>query len=250
MYGFAVLLLHDLLQRVQPDSLGQGEVAWKFLVSTGFFFHGDTPWVFVLYPLLPWSGVMALGYCFGAVVSLPAARRRVRSVQVGVGALLLFAVLRVTNWYGDTTPFKHLATKAQTAMSFFNVTKYPPSLQYLCVTLGVLLVVFAVADMALERRWVPRALDVMEIYGRVPFFYYVLHFYLLHLLALGALMVAMHTVHVHPPLPFFGEPLPQAKFSLPVVYGIWIAVVAVLYLPCKWFAGVKARRRDWWLSYV
>jgi uncharacterized membrane protein len=250
VYGFAVLLLHDLLQRVQPDSLGQGEVAWKFLVSTGFFFHGDTPWVFVLYPLLPWSGVMALGYCFGAVVSLPAARRRVRSVQFGVGALLLFAVLRVTNWYGDTTPFKHLATKAQTMMSFFNVTKYPPSLQYLCVTLGVLLVVFAVADMALERRWVPRALDVVEIYGRVPFFYYVLHFYLLHLLALGALMVAMHTVHVHPPLPFFGEPVPQAKFSLPVVYGIWIAVVAALYLPCKWFAGVKARRRDWWLSYV
>jgi uncharacterized membrane protein len=250
VYGFAVLLLHDLLQRVQPDSLGQGEVAWKFLVSTGFFFHGDTPWVFVLYPLLPWSGVMALGYCFGAVVSLPAARRRVRSVQVGVGALLLFAVLRVTNWYGDTTPFKHLATKAQTMMSFFNVTKYPPSLQYLCVTLGVLLVVFAVADLVLERRWVPRALGVVEIYGRVPFFYYVLHFYLLHLLALGALMVAMHTVHVHPPLPFFGEPVPQAKVSLAGVYGIWIAVVAALYLPCKWFAGVKARRRDWWLSYV
>ncbi len=250
VYGFAVLLLHDLLQRVQPDSLGQGEVAWKFLVSTGFFFHGDTPWVFVLYPLLPWSGVMALGYCFGAVVSLPAARRRVRSVQFGVGALLLFAVLRVTNWYGDTTPFKHLATKAQTMMSFFNVTKYPPSLQYLCVTLGVLLVVFAVADLALERRWVPRALGVVEIYGRVPFFYYVLHFYLLHLLALGALMVAMHTVHVHPPLPFFGEPVPQAKVSLAGVYGIWIAVVAALYLPCKWFAGVKARRRDWWLSYV
>jgi uncharacterized membrane protein len=250
VYGFAVLLLHDLLQRVQPDSLGQGEVAWQFLVSTGFFFHGDTPWLFVLYPLLPWSGVMALGYCFGAVVSLPAARRRVRSVQFGVGALLLFAVLRVTNWYGDTTPFKHLATKAQTAMSFFNVTKYPPSLQYLCVTLGVLLVVFAVADMALERRWVPRALGVVEIYGRVPFFYYVLHFYLLHLLALGALMAAMHTVHVHPPLPFFGEPLTAGRFTLPVVYGIWIAVVAALYLPCKWFAGVKARRRDWWLSYV
>ena len=107
-------------------------------------------------------------------------------MQFGVGALLLFAVLRATNWYGDTTPFKHLATKAQTAMSFFNVTKYPPSLQYLCVTLGVLLVVFAVADMALERRWVPRALGVVEIYGRVPFFYYVLHFYLLHLLALGS----------------------------------------------------------------
>ena len=250
VYGFAVVLLHDVLHRIQPESLGHGAVAWEFLVSTGFFFHGDRPWLFVMYPLLPWSGVMALGYCFGAVVSLPAARRRAWSVRLGVGALVVFAALRATNWYGDSSPFKHLATKTQTAMSFFNVTKYPPSLQYCCVTLGVLLLVFAAADWALERRWIPRALGVVEIYGRVPFFYYVLHFYLLHVLALGTLMVVMHTVHVHPGLPFFSEAPAQATFSLPVVYGIWIAVVAALYLPCRWFAGVKARRRDWWLSYV
>ena len=250
VYGFAVVLLHDVLHRIQPESLGHGAVAWEFLVSTGFFFHGDRPWLFVMYPLLPWSGVMALGYCFGAVVSLPAARRRAWPVRLGVGALVVFAALRATNWYGDSSPFKHLATKTQTAMSFFNVTKYPPSLQYCCVTLGVLLLVFAAADWALERRWIPRALGVVEIYGRVPFFYYVLHFYLLHVLALGTLMVVMHTVHVHPGLPFFSEAPAQATFSLPVVYGIWIAVVAALYLPCRWFAGVKARRRDWWLSYV
>jgi uncharacterized membrane protein len=249
-YGFAVLLLHDLLHRIRPDSLGAWAAPWQFLVSTGFFFKGETPWMFVMYPLLPWSGVMALGYCFGAVVSLPAERRRVRLVQLGVAALVLFAVLRATNWYGDARPFQHLATKTQTAMSFFDVTKYPPSLQYLCATLGILLLVFTMVDWALERRWVPRALDVVEIYGRVPFFYYVLHFYLLHMLALATLMVAMHTVHVHPPLPFFSGPVPRASFSLPVVYAIWIAVVAALYWPCRWFAGVKARRRDWWLSYL
>jgi uncharacterized membrane protein len=249
-YGFAVLFLHDLLHRIRPDLLGHWAVPWDFLVSTGFFFKGDAPWIVVMYPLLPWSGVMALGYCFGAIVSLPAERRRALSIDFGVAALVLFGVLRATNWYGDSTPFRHLATKTQTAMSFFDLTKYPPSLQYLCATLGILLLVFAAADWALERRWIPRALDVLEIYGRVPFFYYVLHFYLLHLLALGALMVAMHTVHIHPPLPFFGGAVPQATFSLPVVYAIWIAVVAVLYLPCRWFAGVKARRRDWWLSYL
>jgi uncharacterized membrane protein len=250
VYGFAVLLLHDLLHRIQPESLGHWAVAWEFLVSTGFLFKGDTPWIFVLYPLLPWTGVMALGYCFGAVVNLPAARRRLRSVQLGVAALGLFAVLRATNWYGDPKPFEHLATKTQSTMSFLNVTKYPPSLQYCCVMLGILLLVFAVGDLALERRWIPRALGVVEIYGRVPFFYYVLHFYLLHLLLLGAMMVASHTVHLHPPLPFFSDPVRQATFSLPVVYAIWIAVVATLYLPCRWFAGVKARRRDWWLSYL
>jgi uncharacterized membrane protein len=249
-YGFAVVLLHDLVNQIEPDVLGRFAVPWQFLVSTGFFFRGDKQWIFVLYPLLPWSGVMALGYCFGAVVGLPAERRRVRSMQLGVVALALFVVLRWTNWYGDPTRFDYLATKTETAMSFFDVTKYPPSLQYLCATLGILLLVFALADWALERRWIPRALAAVEIYGRVPFFYYVLHFYLLHLLALGTLMVVMHTVHVHPGLPFFGEPQPEGKFSLGVVYAIWIAVVAALYWPCKWFAGVKARRRDWWLSYL
>jgi len=249
-YGFAVLLLHDLLKKIHPDSLGHWSAAWEFLVSAGFFFKGDTPWIFVVYPILPWSGVMALGYCFGVVVSQPAERRRARSAQLGVVALAVFAVLRWTNWYGDSRPFVHLATKAQTTMSFLDVTKYPPSLQYLCATLGVLLLLFALADWALERRWNPRALGVVEIYGRVPFFYYVLHFYLLHLLALGTLMVAMRTVHVHPQLPFFSGPQPHASFSLPVVYVIWICVVAALYWPCKWFAGVKARRRDWWLSYL
>jgi uncharacterized membrane protein len=250
VYGFAVLLLHDLLHRIRPESLGHWAVPWDFLVSTGFFFKGDTPWVFVLYPLLPWSGVMALGYCFGAVASLPAERRRTVSIEFGAAALALFAVLRATNWYGDPRLFQHLATKTQTAMSFFDVTKYPPSLQYLCATLGILLLVFGMADWALERRRIPRALGVVEIYGRVPFFYYVLHFYLLHVLALGTLMVATHTVHVHPPLPFFSGPVPHASFSLPVVYAIWVVVVAALYWPCKWFAGVKSRRRDWWLSYL
>jgi uncharacterized membrane protein len=249
-YGFAVVLLHDLLTKIEPDSLGRFAVPWQFLVSAGFFFKGDTPWIFVIYPILPWSGVMALGYCFGVVVSLPAERRRLRSAQLGVAALAVFAVLRWTNWYGDTKPFVHLATKAQTMMSFLDVTKYPPSLQYLCATLGVLLLMFAALDWALERRWIPRALGVVEIYGRVPFFYYVLHFYVLHLLALGALMVMMHTVHVHPKLPFFSGPQSHASFGLPVVYGIWICVVAALYWPCRWFAGVKARRRDWWLSYL
>ena len=251
VYGFAVVLLHDLLRGIHADSLGHFAGVWQFVVSTGFFFKGDTPWMFVMYPLLPWSGVMALGYCFGAVVSLPAERRRVWSARIGVVALVLFAVLRVTNVYGDSKMFEHpMDSNAQIVMSFFDVTKYPPSLQYLCATLGVLLVVFAVVDWMLERRWIPRALDVVEIYGRVPLFYYVLHFYLIPLLALGALMVAMGTVHVHPPLPLFGGFVPQGKFSLPVVYAIWIGVVTVLYWPCRWFAGVKARRRDWWLSYL
>jgi uncharacterized membrane protein len=249
-YGFAVVLLHDLLQRIQPEQLGRAAWLWEFLVSTGFFFRGQQMWVFVMYPLLPWSGVMALGYAFGAVVALPAEKRRVRSLQCGAVALATFVLLRATNWYGDSVRFVHLGSLERTTMSFLEVTKYPPSLQFLCATLGVLLLVFAVVDFALERRWIPRALGVVEVYGRVPFFYYVIHFYLIHVLAVVTLMFAMHTVHVHPTLPLFTPAPKEATFGLPVVYGIWIAVVASLYFPCRWFAGVKARRRDWWLSYL
>jgi uncharacterized membrane protein len=247
-YGFAVVLLHDLLQRIQPEQLGRAAWLWEFVVSTGFFFRNDRLWVFVMYPLLPWS-VMALGYAFGAVVVLPAGKRRVRSLQCGVVALAMFVLLRATNWYGDSVKFEHLGGFERTTMSFFNVTKYPPSLQYLCVTLGVLLLVFALLDYALEKRWIPRALGVVEVYGRVPFFYYVIHFYLLHVLAIVALMFVRHTVHV----PIEDTSLRKngsGLFGLPMVYAVWIFVVAVLYYPCRWFAGVKARRRDWWLSYL
>src|SRR6202789_2356353 len=239
-YGFAVVLLHDLLQRIQPEQLGRAAWLWEFLVSTGFFFRNQQMWVFVMYPLLPWSGVMALGYAFGTVVPLPAEKRRVRSLECGAVALAMFVLLRATNWYGDSVRFVHLGGLERTTMSFLEVTKYPPSLQFLCATLGVLLLVFAVVDFALERRWIPRALGVVEVYGRVPFFYYVIHFYLIHVLAVVTLMFAMHTVHVHPTLPLFTPAPKEATFGLPVVYGIWIAVVASLYVPCRWFAGVKA----------
>jgi uncharacterized membrane protein len=248
-YGFAVVLLHDVLQRIQPEQLGRAAWLWEFVVSTGFFFRNDQLWVFVMYPLLPWSGVMALGYAFGAVVALPAEKRRVRSMQCGVVALLMFALLRATNWYGDPLKFVHLGSFERTTMSFFDVSKYPPSLQYLCVTLGILLVVFALMDYALERRWVPRALGVVEVYGRVPFFYYVLHFYLLHVLAIVTLMCVTRTAHVSIAATAMGK-AGNGWFGLPGVYLVWIGVVAALYYPCRWFAGVKARRRDWWLSYL
>ncbi|HEY4008973.1 MAG TPA: heparan-alpha-glucosaminide N-acetyltransferase domain-containing protein [Acidobacteriaceae bacterium] len=249
VYGFAIVLLHNLLDGVNANQLGHFSGLWKLLVAPGGFVNHGQLWILDVYPVLPWSGVMALGYAFGVVVLMPAARRRRVSVQMGALALTVFALLRFTNVYGDPDRFQHLGSAARTTMSFFDVTKYPPSLQYCCVTLGVLLLLFAVGDYALERRWMLRALGVVEVYGRVPFFYYVLHFYTIHILALLDVMFVMHTVHVTAPTPFVPGP-PQATYSLTVVYLIWIAVVAALYLPCRWFAGVKARRREWWLSYL
>jgi uncharacterized membrane protein len=245
-----MVALHNLADRVSPDHLHHGAAAWKLLLSGGAFLDHGRLWALVMYPVLPWSGVMALGFAFGAVVALPGQKRRARSLWLGLGALALFVALRLVNVYGDPRPFQHFRNAQQTAMSFLNVTKYPPSLEFVCVTLGVLLVLFALADSLLEQRRVLPALHVVEIYGRVPFFYYVVHFYTVHLLSLFALMFALHTIHVNPPIPIFNPPPSSAAFGLPVVYLIWACVVAALYLPCRWFAGVKARRRDWWLSYL
>lgn len=245
-YGFIIVCLHNLLDKVQPH---QAVGLWKLFVMPGPFLNHGQIWIRDKYPILPWSGVMALGYAFGAIVTLPGAKRRVRAVQYGLIALALFAVLRISNGYGDPLLFSHLATPQRTVMSFFQVTKYPPSLHYVCATFGFLLLLFALFDHALEERWVPRALGVLAIYGRVPFFYYIPHFYILHTLAVIAVMFSLHTTHVV--LQFsFDSPPPGTGFGLPVVYAVWASVVGILYLPCKWFAGVKARRRDWWLSYL
>jgi uncharacterized membrane protein len=248
-YGLAVTFLHNTLDPIELSQLGHLGWLWKLIVIPGPILRHGQLWILDSYPVLPWSGAMALGYAFGAIVLMPAAQRRRISLQLGAISLTLFAILRFTNAYGDFVPFKHLGSFTRTTMSFFDVSKYPPSLQYLCVTLGILLVLFAIGDYALERRWVPRALGVIEVYGRVPFFYYIPHFYIIHLAALFTVMIVMHSVHVPIPTPFSPSP-PQAMFSLPIVYLIWIAVVAVLYFPCRWFANLKARRHDWWLSYL
>ena len=230
------MFLHNLLDRLQPPQLGLPAALWKFFIMPGPFLDHGRLWILDVYPILPWSGVMALGYAFGAIVVLPPARRRLRSMQFGVTTLILFAALRLTNAYGDPIPFRHLATHTQTAMSFLQLSKYPPSLQYICATFGILLLLFALFDTALERRWVPRALSVVEVYGRVPFFYYVPHFYILHTLALVAVLMCTpctrftsirHSLCSIPPFPA------AATFSLPIVYLIWALGRSVSLLPLQ-----------------
>jgi uncharacterized membrane protein len=250
VYGLIVVLLHNALDPIQAAHLGAASGTWKLLISDGPFLRDGKLWALVMYPVIPWSGIMALGYAFGVVVSKPGEVRRRWSLILAAITCVLFVVLRATNFYGDPSAFKLFPTFERSTMAFLNVTKYPPSLDYTCATFTVLLLLFALLDKALEESWVPRVLAVIEIYGRVPFFYYVLHFYILHLAALATLMVVMGTVHVAPPTPILNPAPAAAAFSLQIVYVVWISVVAVLYLPCRWFAGVKARRRDWWLSYL
>jgi uncharacterized membrane protein len=245
-YGFLIVVLHNLYDNILPATFGHFATLWILLVRPG---HGHLE-TYVAYPVLPWSGIMALGYAFGAVVMLAPKQRRIRCLIMSAISLTAFTILRLTNAYGDPVPFQPLPTFTHSAMSFFNVTKYPPSLLYTLATFGILLLLFVLGDLALEHRWLPRIASIFEVYGRVPFFYYVLHIYILHLLMVATLMNFTHTLHPQLFGPLIGTPLPGWGFSLPAVYAIWIAVVASLYYPCLWFSRLKSRRHDWWLSYL
>ena len=200
-----------------------------------------------LYPLIPWIGVMALGYVFGRLYTMDAVVRRRILLRLGLGLTTLFVVLRATNLYGDPTRWSAQPRPGFTALSFLNVTKYPPSLLYLCMTIGPAILLLAFTERE-HRAAIGRALVT---YGRVPMLFYVLQWVWAHGLAFPAFALAgkptsaLFIFHPNPP-----EVLARAGFSLPVVYAVWIAGVLALYPICRWYAAVKRRRNDWWLGYL
>jgi uncharacterized membrane protein len=249
--GALIILLHNLLDPIGADSLGRFANLWKILHQTGMLLVHGRPVAFAFYPVLAWFGVICLGYAFGPIAaSEPRVRRRI-SLILAASFLAAFTLLRLINHYGDDIKFQHLATLTQTLMSFFNVEKYPPSLEYVLITFAVLLLLYVFFDTATTKAWLPRLRSFIETYGRVPFFYYVPHIYLIHGAALLASMALGQNWHYWVGPAFFlqGDP-PGWGVRLVGVYCIWIAVVLTLYLPCLWFSRLKARRRDWWLSYL
>jgi uncharacterized membrane protein len=250
--GAAIICLHNLLDPIKAASFGRYKDLWIVLHQPGLVMQNGHPFAFVVYPLLPWFGVICVGYAFGTVAaSAPEARRRT-ALLLAAGFATTFTMLRLLHGYGDAFRFEVLDTPARTAMSFLDVQKYGPSLQYCLATFTVLLVLYAAFDLAVSREWAAGFRTVLETYGRVPFFYYVLHIYLLHLFALLGTVAEHGNWHSWLGSPAFlmGNYPAGWGFSLPVVYAVWIGVVALLYAPCLWFSRVKARRRDWWLSYL
>lgn len=250
--GGAIVVLHNLLDRVSVHWSAQVPNLWVFLHERGFLVvHGQRV-AMVYFPFLAWFGIMCVGYAAGPLLTAPWPTRRRNVLWAAVILSGLFAALRCLGLYGDSYRFAHFATPAQTVMSFFELQKYPPSLQYTLATLGLLLFLFAAADGMVQRGWLAPARRVLDVFGRVPFFFYVLHILLIHTAAL-VLSYALHADWRFwiGPGNTWGDTVPTGwGYGLPVVYGIWLALMAALYVPCRWFSAVKARRRDWWLSYL
>jgi len=164
-------------------------------------------------------------------------------VSLGAASLTLFVLLRTTNVYGDPADWSLQSTTVRTLLSFVDVQKYPPSLQYLLLTLGAAFLLLAALESTRGK-----VSEVLRTFGRVPLFFYVLHVVLAHLAA-GIIALAMG--HGTALLSDDFMQVPQAwGFGLPAVYLAWLLVVATLYPACRWFAAVKRRRDDWWLSYL
>jgi uncharacterized membrane protein len=245
------LLLHNMADGIRAEQLGRLAWAWNMLHQQGVFFVAGKP-VLVAYPVLPWIAVMGAGYCFGPVfLKEPESRRRTMIVS-GILLTAAFIVFRSINGYGDPSPWSVQGSAAMTVVSFLRTTKYPPSLMFVLMTLGPALLVMAWLDRLRLRPNHP-----LVVIGRVPMFYYVLHFWLAHVLAALAAAVrygGASLAFLFSPLPSMGGSRalfpPDFGYPLWITYAAWIAVVLLMYPLCRWYAALKARRADWWLGYL
>ncbi len=256
--GLGMISTHNLLDRVNPASFGKFYWLWILLHSPGRIPITDHVWFSVRYVLIPWVGVMAVGFAFGKL--LLQADRRKWILTLGIFATMLFFVLRGINLYGNNIagqPLKYplsagawsvQPTLSLTVISFVNVLKYPPSLDYLLLTLGPALILLGLLDGAQARSGLSR---ILLVYGRVPLFYYVLHIYLLNLMARLAALAFHQPIFSGTVIADFVQRPAGYGHGLPFIYAMWILAVAILYLPCRWFMNLRSRHRDWaWLSYL
>ncbi|MES2426220.1 MAG: heparan-alpha-glucosaminide N-acetyltransferase domain-containing protein [Bacteroidota bacterium] len=247
LIGLIIFFGHNILDLVNVGDIGK-TLPWKLLLSANGF-NSITPIgggrnLLIAYALLPWTGVMLIGYVFGSLYSnvYNAAKRRRVLLQAGLFLLVLFVVLRTFNIYGDPAPWSVQKTTALSIISFFNVTKYPCSLVYLSMTLSVALITLSQLE-GVKNKFT----RIVIVYGNVPLFYYVCHWYLLMTInivvffAQGFKPEDMKNINAIPPT--FGFPLWG-------VYLTWLLLITILYLPCRWYSQYKRTHTQWWLSYL
>jgi uncharacterized membrane protein len=243
LIGVLILVSHNLLDPLHAAQFGAWAPLWSMLHEPGALPFGLPGGV--SYPVLPWIGIMALGYGLGPVFLEPAPTRARQLTLLGLTAIALFLLLRGSNFYGDPHPWSQQRDSMMTALSVLNVSKYPPSLLYALVTLGPALLLLPAME-----RFGGFAGEVLATFGRIPLFIYLLHLYAAHAAAV-ALFLAEGFDFAQ--LRGFGaQAAPPAGLglSLPATYAAWILIMAALYPACRWFANVKRRRHDWWLSYL
>jgi uncharacterized membrane protein len=246
--GLIIVFGHNLLDYYEAGLTQQPAWWYSLLHIQGIYKISETRSLLIFYPFLPWSGLMMLGYCFGKLfLKFEGNKRKKMLILLGCTVLLFFVVLRYTNTYGDPVKWSTQKNDLYTFLSFMKVQKYPPSLLYMCATVGIALLFLAFAGNANNR-----LSRFITVYGRVPFLYYVLHFYLIHFISMIFFFARGHSAAEGI---YYGKELPNfiiagEGVSLGYVYLIWICIVLALYPVCKWFSEYKRTHKDWWLSYL
>ena len=246
IFSCILIFAHDLLDTVHFD----GNIFWTFLHERGPFLTTENHVFRVGYAIIPWVAVMALGYCFGSFyeTNFDAKKRKQLLNGLGIGSWVLFIILISINKYGDAVQWTNYGLNSKTLMSIFNVSKYPPSLLYLLITLGGTFLFLANAE-----KLKGKIVDFFCVFGRVPFFYYIIHLYLIHLFAAFAAYLTGFgwQALVLPAFIIKVEALKGYGFNLITVYLVWIVVILLLYPLCKIFDNYKQSHKEkWWLSYL
>ena len=244
--GAIIVLGHNALDGVWPTQQNFGDPGTPLWIGLHAFFAKAMGPFFVMnaYPVLPWIGVMLLGFGTAAIFEKPAAGRERALVLWGLALTGAFVIVRALDVYGDANHWESQAGGGwRTFLDFINTTKYPPSLLFLLMTLGPAAIFCAYAE-----RWGGWLKDVLVTYGRVPFAFYIVHFFVIHTLCL--LLGAVQGVPVSALMDVPGAYPPEYGLPLAGVYVVWVMVVVILYPWVRWMAGIKTRSRAWWLSYV
>jgi uncharacterized membrane protein len=253
--GLLIVLGHNLLDFPEAVSGFKAGFWWDLLHHGHAVFYpiNANHSAFIFYPFLPWTGLMILGYCLGKLFSpeFSITQRAIIFNRVGIVLLVLFVFLRGINFYGDPLPWQYQQNNFYTFLSFLNVQKYPPSLLYMAITIGIALFALAFLE-KIENRFT----NTMVVFGRTAFFYYILHLFLIHFLAFINYFINGHSfadIYVFSTkynIPFLGV-VTTDGFGLKMVYVIWIVVILILFPICKWYDSYKtAHKEKWWLSYL
>jgi uncharacterized membrane protein len=247
--GIAIIFLHNLISLIPLNDGSTIKTIFALLFSlTALPLAPHTTFV-MAYPPIPWLGIMLVGYASGRLFELPDAIRNKIFLKIGCAALLLFTILRFINIYGDPSQWSLQKNAVFTFLSFMNITKYPPSLLFCLVTLGILFLIFVFAE-----KMKNNFMNIVSVYGKVPFFYFLVHFYLIHLILIALMLLqGFHWQDLNFASGTFGRPKGvQSGVPLLAVYLIWISVVVVLYKPCLWYGKYKAanKSKHWWLRYI
>jgi uncharacterized membrane protein len=246
IFSIVLIFWHNLLDDVSSDD----SMPWAILHQLNIFNLGEQLVLIVGYPLIPWVAVMALGFCLGSFydTSVNPANRRTTFNIIGISSIFLFVVLRWANTYGDPIAFSQFGVISKNIVSFLNPTKYPPSLLFLLMTLGGTCLLLANSE-----KWKGKTVDFVSTFGRVPFFYYIIHLYLIHLIAFALATLTGFVWEKNMVLATWGiieNPIPGYGFPLWVVFAVWVSVILLLYPICSMFDRYKQGNKDkWWLSY-